>query len=66
MAWAIGSGMKESELKEFWDLEQGLSFIPWSRLDADTDLDALAEGGILDEESLPQDLLSEWMISITF
>ncbi|XP_055855720.1 SR-related and CTD-associated factor 4 isoform X2 [Episyrphus balteatus] len=56
ISWAAGKGVKSKEWKDFWDLELGVTYIPWDKLEKDTDLDALEEGGIIDEDSMP-----DWM-----
>ena len=53
MAYAPGKGMKGKEFKEYWDVEHGCSFLPWSLINDSTDLDVLEEGAIIDDESLP-------------
>lgn len=53
LAWAPGKGMKGKEYKDFWEVEQGVSYIPWSKLTQDIDLELLEEGGMIDEESFP-------------
>ncbi|XP_065370350.1 SR-related and CTD-associated factor 4 isoform X2 [Calliphora vicina] len=53
ISWAAGKGIKSKEWKDFWDLELGVTYIPWSKLDEGTDLDALEEGGMFDEDSMP-------------
>ena len=56
MAWAAGKGMKAREYKDLWHLEQGASYIPHHLLTESTDLDLLAEGGMIDEDSLPAEI----------
>lgn len=53
ISWAAGKGVKSKEWKDFWDLELGVTYIPWTKLDGDTDFDALEEGGMFDEDSMP-------------
>ncbi|XP_037714180.1 SR-related and CTD-associated factor 4 isoform X1 [Drosophila subpulchrella] len=53
ISWAAGKGVKSKEWKDFWDLELGVTYIPWSKLSADTDFDALEEGGMFDEDTMP-------------
>lgn len=53
ISWAPGKGVKSKEWKEYWDLETGVSYIPWSKLDESVDFEALEEGGMIDEESAP-------------
>lgn len=57
MAWAPGKGTKGKEFKEFWEVDVGSSYIPWDRLPPNIDLDPLEEGGMIDEESLPNHLV---------
>lgn len=53
ISWAAGKGVKSKEWKDYWDLELGVSYIPWDKLDDDTDYEQLEEGGMFDEESIP-------------
>ena len=53
LAWAPGKGVKAKEWKDYWEVEQGVSYIPWSKLSTQTDWTALEEGGSYDEETLP-------------
>ncbi|XP_018910855.1 uncharacterized protein [Bemisia tabaci] len=53
LAWAPGKGMKGKEWKDFWEVELGVSYIPWNKLSADTDFELLEEGGMFDEETMP-------------
>ncbi|XP_075169592.1 insulator su(Hw) mRNA adaptor isoform X2 [Haematobia irritans] len=53
ISWAAGKGVKSKEWKDFWDLELGVTYIPWSKLDESTDFDALEEGGMFDEDTMP-------------
>lgn len=54
VAWAPGIGVKESAFKDKWDVEVGATYIPWSSLP--DDLSSLIDGGIIDEDSLPENL----------
>jgi len=36
-----------------------VSYIPWAKLTRDSDLDALEEGGMIDEETVPEWIKSE-------
>ena len=54
VAWAPGIGVKESEFKDRWDVEQGVTYVPWPQMPED--LTRLKDGGIIDEESLPENL----------
>jgi hypothetical protein len=53
LAWAPGKGVKGKEFKDYWEVELGCSYIPWMRIPRDFDLDALEEGGMIDEETMP-------------
>lgn len=54
ISWATGKGVKGKEWKDYWDIDLGCSYIPWSKLDQKTDLESLEEGGMLDDETMPQ------------
>lgn len=54
IAWALNKGVKQ-EYKQFWDVDLGVTYIPWEKVKVD-DLDGFAEGGIIDQESVN----SEW------
>ncbi|XP_050428676.1 SR-related and CTD-associated factor 4 [Adelges cooleyi] len=58
VAWAPGQAMKDKEWKDYWEVEDGVSYIPWEKLNKDIDYDELEVGGMLDEESMP-----EWLKS---
>lgn len=45
--------MKGREWKDYWEVEFGVSYIPWNKLTRDTDYDLLEEGGMLDQETMP-------------
>ncbi|XP_034111608.1 SR-related and CTD-associated factor 4 isoform X2 [Drosophila albomicans] len=53
ISWAAGKGVKSKEWKDFWDLELGVTYVPWNKLSTDTDLDSLEEGGMFDEDTMP-------------
>ncbi|GAB0089501.1 splicing factor, arginine/serine-rich 15 [Sergentomyia squamirostris] len=53
ISWATGKGVKSKEWKDYWDLDLGVSYIPWLKIDHSTDLVALEEGGMFDEDTLP-------------
>ncbi|KAK4336659.1 hypothetical protein RND71_043663 [Anisodus tanguticus] len=57
MAWAPGKGMKGKEFKDYWDVEVGVSMIPYEKLNSDTDFELLEDGSMIDEESMPPSLL---------
>ena len=45
--------MKGREWKDYWEVEQGVSYIPWSKLKPDTNVDDFEDGGCADEDTLP-------------
>lgn len=58
VAWAPGKGVKGREWKDFWEADLGVSYLPWASLHqrwqlGALSLDALEEGGSVDEETLP-------------
>lgn len=58
MAWATNKGINgDRRIKQHWNVETGCSYIPWADLEAysreNAEFVKWAEGGILDEESLP-------------
>ena len=50
IAWALNKGVKQ-EYKQFWDVDLGVTYIPWEKVKLD-DLDGFAEGGIIDQETV--------------
>ncbi|KYO18611.1 protein SCAF8 isoform D [Alligator mississippiensis] len=50
IAWALNKGVK-TEYKQFWDVDLGVSYIPWEKVKVD-DLDGFAEGGMIDQETV--------------
>ncbi|KAK4871457.1 hypothetical protein RN001_016448 [Aquatica leii] len=53
LAWAPGKGVKGKDLKDYWEVDLGVSYIPWSKLKPDIDLEMLEEGGMVDEDTMP-------------
>ena len=53
LAWAPGRGVKGSGLKAFWDQEVGSSYIPWSFIKTQADVDTMADGGWIDPLTFP-------------
>jgi len=49
--WTPGVGLKNSEFTDRWDVDTGVAYIPWEKLPSD--LDAVSEESIVDEDSLP-------------
>ncbi|KAK9884912.1 hypothetical protein WA026_009150 [Henosepilachna vigintioctopunctata] len=56
LAWAPGKGVKGKDLKDYWEGDLGVSYIPWSKVKPDIDIDMLEDGGMIDEDTMP-----EWM-----
>jgi len=58
LAWAPGKGVKGKEWKDYWEVELGVSYIPWNKLTniTDQELELLEEGGMIDEDTLPPHL----------
>ncbi|XP_066452157.1 SR-related and CTD-associated factor 8 isoform X2 [Eleutherodactylus coqui] len=50
IAWALNKGVK-TEYKQFWDVDLGVTYIPWEKVKLD-DLDDFAEGGMIDQETV--------------
>ncbi|XP_048840414.1 SR-related and CTD-associated factor 4 isoform X2 [Brienomyrus brachyistius] len=50
IAWALNKGIKP-EYKQYWDVELGVTYIPWSKVKLE-DLDSFCQGGMLDGETL--------------
>ncbi|XP_068173531.1 SR-related and CTD-associated factor 4b isoform X2 [Antennarius striatus] len=53
IAWALNKGIKSAH-KKFWDVERGVTYIPWSKVKLE-ELDSYREGGMLDAETLNPD-----------
>uniref|UniRef100_A0A1Y1L5G9 RRM domain-containing protein n=1 Tax=Photinus pyralis TaxID=7054 RepID=A0A1Y1L5G9_PHOPY len=53
LAWAPGKGVKGKDLKDYWEVDLGVSYIPWSKLKQDMDIELLEEGGMIDEDTMP-------------
>lgn len=64
VAWAMGVGMKGSEFKDTWDVDQGVSYIQWNRIPED--LDGLTAGGYLDEDTLPETVKGKHCLAFQF
>ncbi|XP_054716175.1 SR-related and CTD-associated factor 4-like isoform X2 [Uloborus diversus] len=57
MAWAPGKGVKGKEYKDYWEVDLGVSYVPFEKVSDDSEaLDLLEEGGFIDEDSLPDHL----------
>lgn len=55
--------MKDKEWKDYWEVEDGVSYIPWEKLNKDIDYDELEVGGMLDEDTMPEWLKSKLLKS---
>jgi hypothetical protein len=53
LAWAPGKGMKDKDWKDFWEVQDGVSYIPYDRLSKEIDYDYLEDGGVFDEDTVP-------------
>ncbi|XP_063060971.1 SR-related and CTD-associated factor 4-like [Engraulis encrasicolus] len=53
IAWALNKGIKP-ELKKLWDVERGVTYIPWEKVKV-ASLEGYREGGMLDAETLCPD-----------
>ncbi|XP_063695560.1 SR-related and CTD-associated factor 4 isoform X2 [Culicoides brevitarsis] len=53
ISWAAGKGVKSKEWKDYWDIDLGVSYIPWNKLTKTTNFSELEEGGMFDEETMP-------------
>ncbi|MEE6468050.1 hypothetical protein FKM82_008150 [Ascaphus truei] len=50
IAWALNKGIK-SDYKQYWDVEIGVTYIPWSKVKPD-ELENFCEGGMLDNDTV--------------
>ncbi len=48
--------MKDRQWRDYWDVELGVSYIPIDKLDPQVNMIELEEGGVFDEDTMP-----EWM-----
>ena len=53
ISWAAGKGVKSKEWKDYFDQSLGVTYIPFNKLTHSTDFEALEEGGMYDEETMP-------------
>ncbi|XP_067307392.1 SR-related and CTD-associated factor 4b [Pseudorasbora parva] len=58
IAWALNKGIK-TDLKKYWDVERGVTYVPWEKVKPD-DILSLQDGGMLDSETLK----SEWRSAV--
>lgn len=66
IAWAPGKGVKGKEWKDYWEVDLGVSYIPWSKLRNQEDLDKVEEGGSIDDDTLPEWTKRNFLISFYF
>lgn len=52
IAWALNKGIKVPH-KKFWDVERGVTYIPWAKVKAE-ELDSYRAGGMLDPDTLSE------------
>lgn len=53
ISWAAGKGVKSKEWKDYFDQTLGVTYIPSVKLTHATDFEALEEGGMYDEDTIP-------------
>lgn len=53
ISWAAGKGVKSKEWKDYWDLDLGVTYIPWNKMNTDVKIKDLEEGGMVDEDTMP-------------
>ena len=62
VAWAPGLGIKGDSMKIFWNVQLGVSYIPWEKITAgELSLSALSAGCAIDPSSLPPGMTLEDM-----
>ncbi|XP_036413139.1 LOW QUALITY PROTEIN: SR-related and CTD-associated factor 4-like [Colossoma macropomum] len=49
IAWALNKGVS-SRFKKYWDVELGVTYVPWSKLKP-AEIPALRDGGMLDQDT---------------
>lgn len=49
--------MKDLGFKDMWNVELGVTYVPWDKLP--TDLSLLVDGGMIDEDTIPDHLKGE-------
>lgn len=54
VAWATNKGVKESSFKDGWDVDHGVTYIPYGRLPDSHILEQLYDGGMVDEDTVPE------------
>lgn len=53
LAWAPGKGVKGKDLKDYWEGDLGVSYIPYTKIKEDIDIEMLEDGGMIDEDTMP-------------
>jgi hypothetical protein len=48
--------VKDRELKDFWEGDLGVTYIPYNKLPPHYTIAQLEEGGVVDEETIPDHL----------
>lgn len=61
MAWAPGKGLKEyKDLKDYFEVDIGCAYIPYSKITPNIDFDTLEDGGVIDEDSMSMDMIGKY------
>lgn len=60
----MNKGVKQ-EYKQFWDADLGVTYIPWEKVKVD-DLDGFAEGGIIDQETVNDGIMTHFFFLVLF
>ena len=47
---------ENKKFSEFWEVEKGVTYLPWEKLSSELDLEELAAGALIDQDTLPPDL----------
>lgn len=53
LAWAPGRGVKSPTFRSFWNLEEGVSFVPWDKIKQEEELVELGDGSWIDPSTCP-------------
>lgn len=53
LSWAAGKGVKSKEWKDYFDQTLGCSYIPFTKLNQSTNFEAMEEGGMFDDDTMP-------------
>lgn len=61
MAWAPGKGLKEyKDLKDYFEVDIGCAYIPYSKITPNIDFDTLEDGGVIDEDSMSMEMIGKY------